>query len=257
MLIDLNNKVAIVTGAGRGIGNEIARTLAAEGAIVVVTDIRQELLDEVAEQWRQNGWKGLQLLCDVRKAEENRAVVAAVEQAFGRIDILVNNAGTSKRGSFMENDDAVWATDFEMKVFGAIRLVKLVIPHMRKAGGGRIIMVTNIGAKTPAAGSTPTSISRAAGIALTKAMSKEFAPDNILVNTVCIGRIKSGQHERRFTKSGESAESYYGKMGKEIPLGRVGETIEAANAIVFLASDMASYITGTSINMDGGMAGTV
>jgi NAD(P)-dependent dehydrogenase (short-subunit alcohol dehydrogenase family) len=128
---------------------------------------------------------------------------------------------------------------------------------MRKVGGGRIIMVTNIGAKTPAAGSTPTSISRAAGIALTKAMSKEFAPDNILVNTVCIGRIKSGQHERRFTQSGESAESYYAKMGKEIPLGRVGETIEAANAIVFLASDMASYITGTSINMDGGMAGTV
>ena len=189
--------------------------------------------------------------------EERRRLVEATVQKFGRVDILVNNAGTSKRGSLLEHTDAVWAADFELKVFGAIRLVKLVVPHMRKVGGGRIINVTNIGAKTPGAQSTPTSISRAAGIALTKAMSKEFAPDNILVNTVCIGKIKSGQHERRFKQSGESAESYYANSAKDIPLGRVGEAEEAANAIVFLASSMGSYVTGTSINMDGGLAGTV
>lgn len=257
MELGLKGKVAIITGATEGIGKETARVMAQEGAKVAICSRRPAAVEATVAELKRVSPDVLGVPCDVSKPEDVSRLVEATAKQFGRIDILVNNAGTSKRGAFMENDDAVWAADFEMKVFGAIRLVKLVIPHMRKAGGGRIIMVTNIGAKTPAAGSTPTSISRAAGIALTKAMSKEFAPDNILVNTVCIGRIKSGQHERRFTKSGESAESYYAKMGKEIPLGRVGETIEAANAIVFLASDMASYITGTSINMDGGMAGTV
>ena len=157
----------------------------------------------------------------------------------------------------MENDDAVWATDFEMKVFGAIRLAKLVIPHMRKAGGGRIINVTNIGAKTPAAGSTPTSISRAAGIALTKAMSKEFAPDNILVNTVCIGLVKSGQQARAGQSQGMTPDEFYDATGQRVPLGRMGEAAEVANVITFLASDAASYVTGVAINVDGGLSPVV
>ncbi len=257
MELGLKGKVAIITGGTEGIGKETARVLAQEGAKVAICSRRPAAVEATVAELKKVSADVLGVPCDVSKPEDVSRLVEATVKQFGRIDILVNNAGTSKRGSFMENDDAVWAADFEMKVFGAIRLVKLVIPHMRKSGGGRIINITNIGAKTPGAGSTPTSISRAAGIALTKAMSKEFAPDNILVNTVCIGRIKSGQHERRFNKSGEGADSYYAKMGKEIPLGRVGETIEAAHAIVFLASDMASYITGTSINMDGGMSGAV
>lgn len=257
MELGLKGKVAIITGATEGIGKATAAVLAREGAKVAICSRRQSAVDDTVAELKRAGADILGLAADVSKPEDVGRLVEATVQRFGRIDILVNNAGTSKRGSLLEHDDSVWAADFELKVFGAIRLVKLVVPHMRKAGGGRVINVTNIGAKTPAAGSTPTSISRAAGIALTKAMSKEFAPDNILVNTVCIGRIKSGQHERRFTQSGESAESYYAKSAKDIPLGRVGETEEAANAIVFLASDMGSYVTGTSINMDGGLAGTV
>jgi len=256
MELGLKGKVAIVTGATEGIGKKTAEVLLKEGAKVAICSRRPNAVEETVAELKKFG-DVIGLATDVAKPEDVGRLVEATVQRFGRVDILVNNAGTSKRGSFMENDDSVWATDFEMKVFGAIRLVKLVIPHMRKVGGGRIINVTNIGAKTPGAGSTPTSISRAAGIALTKAMSKEFAPENILVNTVCIGKIKSGQHERRFTKSGEGADAYYAKAAKDIPMGRVGETVEAANAIVFLASDMASYITGTSINMDGGLAGTV
>jgi NAD(P)-dependent dehydrogenase (short-subunit alcohol dehydrogenase family) len=103
----------------------------------------------------------------------------------------------------------------------------------------------------------PTSVSRAAGLAITKALSKEFAADNILVNTVCIGKIKSGQHERRYTRNGISADEYYSKESKGIPLGRFGEADEAASAIVFLASDAASYVTGTSINLDGGISGVL
>jgi len=257
MDLGLAGKVAIVTGASEGIGKETAAVLAREGAKVAICSRRPEAVAAAVAELQRAGADVMGLAADVSRPEDIQRLVEATAQRFGRIDILVNNAGTSKRGTFMENDDAVWAADFELKVFGAIRLSKLVIPHMRKVGGGRIINVTNIGAKTPAAGSTPTSISRAAGIALTKAMSKEFAPENILVNTVCIGRIKSGQHERRFTKAGESAEAYYERVGKEIPMRRVGETVEAANAIVFFASSMGSYITGTSINADGGAAGTV
>jgi NAD(P)-dependent dehydrogenase (short-subunit alcohol dehydrogenase family) len=257
MDLGLTGKVAIITGATEGIGKETAAVLLREGAKVAICSRRPAAVQATVEELRRIGTEVLGMAADVSRPEDVGRLVAAAAERFGRIDILVNNAGTSKRGSFLDHDDSVWAADFELKVFGAIRLAKLCVPHMRKAGGGRIINVTNIGAKAPGAASTPTSVSRAAGIALTKAMSRDLAPDNILVNTVCIGRIKSGQHERRYKASGESADSYYAREGKTVPLGRIGETVEAANAIVFLASGMASYITGTSINMDGGLAATV
>jgi NAD(P)-dependent dehydrogenase (short-subunit alcohol dehydrogenase family) len=257
MDLGLKGKVAIVTGSTEGIGKETAAMLLREGAKVTICSRRAEAVEAAVAELKKISPDVIGVPTDVAKAEDVKRLVDETVKRFGGVQILVNNAGTSQRGALMEHDDSVWTSDFEMKVFGAIRLVKLVVPHMRKAGGGRIINVTNIGAKTPGAGSTPTSISRAAGIALTKAMSKEFAPENILVNTVCIGKIKSGQHERRFKASGESAESYYKKAAQDIPLGRVGETAEAANAIVFLASSMGSYVTGTSINMDGGLAGTI
>ena len=127
----------------------------------------------------------------------------------------------------------------------------------KKNGGGRIVNITISSAKQPGAESYPTSVSRAAGLAITKALSKEFAADNILVNTVCIGRIKSGQHERRYTQQGISAEKYYFAASKEIPMGRVGEAEEVANVITFLVSDAASYVTGSSVNLDGGMSGVL
>jgi NAD(P)-dependent dehydrogenase (short-subunit alcohol dehydrogenase family) len=133
---------------------------------------------------------------------------------------------------------------------------------MREQGGGRIINVTNLGAKAPAAASVPTSVSRAAGIAVTKAMSKEFAPDNILVNTVCIGLIKSGQHESRFERTmsdnpDNTLEGMYESMGSRVPLGRVGEAAEAGDVIAFLASERASYLTGIAVNIDGGTSPVV
>jgi NAD(P)-dependent dehydrogenase (short-subunit alcohol dehydrogenase family) len=180
-----------------------------------------------------------------------------VIERFGRIDILVNNAGTSARGKFLEVDDASWSSDIELKVFGAIRCTRLAVPHMKKQGDGRIVNITISSAKQPGGESMPTSVSRAAGLAITKALSKEFAADNIRVNTVCIGKIKSGQHERRIKKEGLNADEYYAKTAKEIPLGRVGEPAEVANVIAFLVSDAASYVTGTSVNLDGGMSGVL
>jgi NAD(P)-dependent dehydrogenase (short-subunit alcohol dehydrogenase family) len=191
-----------------------------------------------------------------KPADIERFMKAVIER-FGRIDILVNNAGTSARGKFLEVDDASWSSDIELKVFGAIRCTRLAVPHMKKQGDGRIVNITISSAKQPGGESMPTSVSRAAGLAITKALSKEFAADNIRVNTVCIGKIKSGQHERRIKKEGLNADEYYAKTAKEIPLGRVGEPAEVANVIAFLVSDAASYVTGTSVNLDGGMSGVL
>jgi len=257
MELGLKGKVAIVTGATEGIGRATALMLAQEGAKVAICSRRAEAVAKTVDELQRAGGDAFGLAADMSKAADIERFIDAAVKHFGRLDILVNNAGASKRGAFLELDDATWSADLELKVFGAIRCTRLAVPHLRKQGGGRIINVTNIGAKQPGAGSMPTSISRAAGLALTKALSKEYAADNILVNTVCIGRIKSGQHERRFARSSLSAAEYYAKMGEEIPLKRVGETDEAATVIVFLASAAASYVTGTSINIDGGMSGAL
>jgi NAD(P)-dependent dehydrogenase (short-subunit alcohol dehydrogenase family) len=257
MEFGLKGKVAIVTGGSEGIGKATALTLAREGAKVAICARRKPLLDAVAAEIAGAGGEALAVVADISKAADCKRLVDEVVQKFGRIDILVNNAGTSKRGKFLELQDEEWAADLELKVFGAIRCTRLAIPYMKKQGGGRIINITISAAKQPGPESYPTSVSRAAGLAITKALSKEFAADNILVNTICIGKIKSGQHERRFTAEGSSAEDYYGRLAKDIPLKRVGEAQEVANVIAFLASDAASYVTGTSINLDGGISGVL
>ena len=257
MEFGLKGKVAIVTGGTEGIGKATALTLAREGAKVAICARGQPLLDAVAAEITKAGGEVLAVSADMGKAADVERFINAVVKHFGGIDILVNNAGTSKRGKFLELTDDEWSADLELKVCGAGRCSRLAIPHMKKRGGGRIINITISGAKQPAAESYPTSVSRAAGLAITKALSKEFAADNILVNTICIGKIKSGQHERRYTKDGISADEYYGKLGKDIPMKRAGEAQEVANVITFLASDAASYVTGTSINLDGGISGVL
>jgi 3-oxoacyl-[acyl-carrier protein] reductase len=253
----LKGKVAVITGSTEGIGRATAFKFAQEGAKVAICGRRAEGVAKLVDELKRAGADVFGIAADISKAADIENFINGTVKQFGRLDILVNNAGSSKRGAFLEVDDATWAADLELKVFGAIRCTRLAVPHMRKQGGGRIINITNIGAKQPGGGSMPTTLSRAAGLALTKALSKEFAPENILVNTVCIGKIKSGQHERTRAKSGLSADEYYAKGGKEIPLGRFGEAEEAANAIVFLASAAASYVTGTSLNLDGGLAGVL
>ena len=178
-------------------------------------------------------------------------------KAFGRLDILVNNAGTSSTGEFESVTDETWREDLELKLFGAIRLARLAIPHMKQQGGGRIVNITTIGAKQPRARSMPTTVTRAAGLAFTKALSKEYAAHNILVNTVCIGLIRSAQQDAKAAKANLTAEQFYANLGKDIPLGRVGLPEEVANVIAFLASSAASYVTGSSINLDGGTSGVL
>ena len=255
---ELGGKVAIVTGAGRNIGRAIALTLAEGGASVLVNarSNRAEA-DAVAREIAAKGGKALVHIGDVADAAAVQAMAEAAEKHFGRIDILVNNAGTSMRGAFLEVSDDMWSADLELKVFGAIRCTRLAVPHMKKHGGGRIVNITISSAKQPGAQSMPTSVSRAAGLAITKALSKEFAADNILVNAVAVGKIKSMQQERRAARSGLSVPEHYERTGKTVPLGRMGEAEEVANVIAFLASDAASYVTGCCINVDGGVSGVL
>ena len=257
MELGLKGKVAVVTGGTQGIGRATALRLAQEGAHVAICARTQAAVDDTAAEIQKYGVQGIGVAADMSKAADVERLMKTVVDRFGRIDILVNNAGTSKRGAFLELTDEEWSADIELKVFGAIRCTRLAVPHMKKNGGGRIVNITISSAKQPGAQSYPTSVSRAAGLALTKALSKEYAADNILVNTVCIGKIKSGQHERRYTREGKSADDYYGAAAKDIPMKRVGEADEVATVITFLVSDAASYVTGSSINLDGGISGVL
>jgi len=257
MDLELKDKVAIVTGGTQGIGRATAMRLATEGARVVIAARGRERLDTVAAEIRAAGGAVAAVQADVGKVEDCRRVVAEALRAFGRIDILVNNAGTSSTGEFESVTDELWQADMDLKLFAAIRLSRLAIPHMKKQGGGRIVNITTIGAKQPRARSMPTTVTRAAGLAFTKALSKEYAPFNILVNTVSLGLVRAGQHERKAEKAGVPVEKLYADMGKDIPLGRVGRAEEVAAVIAFLVSGAASYVTGTSINLDGGASGVL
>ncbi|MBP8305770.1 MAG: SDR family oxidoreductase [Burkholderiaceae bacterium] len=252
MELGLNGKVAVITGGTQGIGKATAQKLAAEGASVVIVARGQEGLDAVAGEIRAAGGKVASVAADVSKPEDCERVIAEALKAFGGVDILVNNAGTSATGAFESVTDGAWQADFDLKLFGAVRLIRLALPQMKARGGGRIVNVTNIGAKQPGAKTMPTTVTRAAGQAMTKALSKEYAPHQILVNSVCIGLVRAGQHEKRAAREGVDVETIYENLGKNIPIGRVGRADEAANVIAFLVSEAASFVTGSSINIDGG-----
>jgi NAD(P)-dependent dehydrogenase (short-subunit alcohol dehydrogenase family) len=252
--LGLAGKVAIITGGSEGLGRAAAERLAAEGARVAICARRPDVLERAAAGIREAGGQVLAHSVDVTKADQIDTFVNEVVREWGGVDILLNNAGTSAAASFEAVDDAAWQHDFELKLFSAVRCCRLCIPHMKKRGGGRIINVTNLGAKTPAARGLPTSVSRAAGINLTKSLANEYAPDKILVNTICIGLVKSAQWERR---AKGDLDAFYKDVAKRVPLGRVGEASEFADLVAFLVSERAAFITGTAINFDGGMASVV
>jgi len=255
--LGLAGKSAIVTGGSEGLGRATAERLARSGARVVVCARRPDMLESAAAAIRKaTGGEVVAVPADVtREADVQRVVGAAVDR-FAGVDILVNNAGTSSAAAFEKVDDAAWQYDWDLKVMGAIRFCRLVVPLMQRRGGGAIINVTTVGGKAPAPRSLPTSITRAAGINLTKSLASEYAADGIRVNTICLGIVKSAQWERRLTGD---RETFYQEVAKKrnIPVGRVGEAEEFADLVAFLVSDRARFITGTSVNFDGGASAVV
>lgn len=257
MDLGLKGKKAIITGGSKGIGLAAATLLTAEGADVAIVARNKAALAEAAAAIKsKTGRDVVTVSADVSiETEVNRAVAEIAEQ-LGGIDILVNNAGTAAAKPFQEVGTEAWAADLDLKLFGAVHFTREALLHMRRSGGGAIVNVTAIGGKTPSASSLPTSVSRAAGLALTKAMSKDLAPEGIRVNAVCIGLIRSDQIEKVWKNTAPDLtwEQFAASPRHDIPLGRVGNAEEAANVIAFLVSDAASYVTGTSVNIDGGKA---
>jgi NAD(P)-dependent dehydrogenase (short-subunit alcohol dehydrogenase family) len=262
MDLGVKGKVAIITGGSDGIGRAAAERLASEGASIALVSRTQSDLDRVAGEISQaSGGDVIGIATDVRSEDAVKAMVAAVVARWGRIDILVNNAGTSSASRFddMTNDQV--EQDFTLKVMGAIYCTRHALPYLRKQQGA-ICNTTTPGGKAPGAGSQPTALSRASGISLTKTWSKEFAADGVRVNTVCVGLLKSRQHLFRWEGDNAKDSTYsladhYDKMGQSVPMKRVGEASEAGDVIAFLCSAVASYVTGTAVNVDGGTSPVV
>ena len=256
----LQGRVALVTGGSRGLGAAIARSFAAAGADVMITARDEATLAATAEQIAQStGRKVSHIAGDVSSASACDSIHAAIVAALGPVDILVNNAGASSRGPFESLSDEDWQSDLDLKLFAAIRLCRLVLPGMRERGRGRVINMLSIVGKAPAAGGAPTNVSRAAGIALTKVLSKEYASYGITVNGICLGKIRSAQWERFWKRDAPELnfDSYMAQESRDIPAGRHGEAEELAAVVRFLASDEASYVTGVALNVDGGLSPVV
>jgi len=258
MEISLKGRSAIVTGGSKGIGFAIATRFATDGADVAIFARGRETLDQAVNTIKASA-KGrvVGVQADVSTAAGIQSGYNDVMKAFGKVDIVVNNAGTSRNGAFEKLTDEIMQQDLEDKLFAAIRIIRLVSPQMKERRWGRIINVLNIGAKAPRANSMPTSVSRAAGMAMTKALSQEFAPFNVLVNAMLVGFIEADQHVQAAKKANVPLADYIKAREKDIPLGRIGKAEEFANLACFLASDAGAYITGTATNVDGGRSPVV
>jgi NAD(P)-dependent dehydrogenase (short-subunit alcohol dehydrogenase family) len=263
MDLELTGKVAIVTGGSDGIGKAAATSLAREGAKVAIVGRTQAKLDAaIAEIKAETGGDVMGVAADVSVESDVQAMVAKVVEEFGGVDILVNNAGTSSATTLELMTDDDLKVDFGIKIYGAIYCARAVLPYLKASGTGAIINTTTPGGKASGPGAQPTSLSRAAGISLTKSWAGELAGHNIRVNTICVGVLKSGQHRTRWEAANAKDPSYtledhWKVVGKNVPLGRIGEAREAGDVICFLASARASYITGTAVNVDGGTAPVV
>jgi NAD(P)-dependent dehydrogenase (short-subunit alcohol dehydrogenase family) len=235
----------------------MAKRFAESGADVALLARRRDVLEEAKRDIETaTGRTAWIYPCDVARADQIADMHAALEREFGPVDILVNNAGSSQHGKFEELTEQAWQDDLDLKLFGAIRLGRLVVPGMKDRRWGRIINILNIGARAPKAEGAPTQVTRAAGLALTKVLAGECAPYNVLVNALLTGTIVTEQVRRRHEQLGRNntLEAQIAEEGRRVPLGRMGTAEEYANVACFLASDAASYVTGTAFNIDGGLS---
>jgi NAD(P)-dependent dehydrogenase (short-subunit alcohol dehydrogenase family) len=254
MDLELEGSVILITGGSTGLGYALGERLVRERARVALLARDAARLAHAVQQLRGAGGDVLELAGDVRQPQDLARFVDAARERWGRIDGVVNNAGELSAGAFAEHDDAVWARDLELKLMAAVRVIRLALPALRESRGA-IVNTLAISGKAPDAHTTPTSVSRAAGLALTKALSRELAPAGIRVNAVLIGVVESAQLERLAAAGGVTAQAYYERMVADcgIPLGRVGHPREYADLASFLLSARASYLTGAAINLDGGL----
>jgi NAD(P)-dependent dehydrogenase (short-subunit alcohol dehydrogenase family) len=260
MHIDLSAKRVIVTGASRGIGRAIASAFAREGVRLAICSRSADTLEAVAEDLRALGAaEVIAIPLDVRDTAAVRAFASQVAETWGGVDVLVNNAGQGKGGSLetLEPEDILdHADNIQVAHF---RFVQAVVPHMRMQKWGRIININALAGALPTPDGIPSVTNRAAGIALSKLLGQQLAKDNILVNSLNMGWIDTGQWDRHYKEmpSTISREEFLEMVVKIVPLGRFGRPEEVAHVCLFLASDLASFLSAASIDVSGGLQGAI
>jgi 3-oxoacyl-[acyl-carrier protein] reductase len=262
MDLGLKGKVAIVAGASQGMGRAAAMGFAREGARVAICARGEAALNEAAAAIRkQTGGEVLAMAADMSKPDDIKRFVNESAARFGRLDVVVNNAGGPPPGEFMKFTDDDWTNAFNLSFMSTMRMTRESVPHMKKVGGGKVVNITSYSVKEPIAGLVLSNAVRSAVIGLAKTLSRELARDNILFNNVCPGRIDTDRAQKlnkaRADRLGKPVEAINKEMAEEVPLGRYGTADEAADLIVFLGSDRASYITGTTIAIDGGLVRSI
>ena len=260
MKFGIAGKVALVTAASKGLGRASAAALAAEGANVVIASRNRETLEQTAHEIRQaNRSTVLAVPTDLHQPEDITALVTRAVDEFGGIDILVNNTGAPPAGTFETLPDEQWQQAFDLIFLSAVRLIRSALPSMRqRQGGGRIIQIVSSSVKQPIAGLLLSNALRTGVVGLAKTLSVELAPYRITVNNVCPGRmltdrLRHGSSVQERMARGLTEEEALNELAKDIPLGRIGNPEELGALVAFLASQQAGYITGTTIQVDGGL----
>jgi 3-oxoacyl-[acyl-carrier protein] reductase len=258
MDLGVKGKAALVTASSRGIGRATAEILAAEGArVAMCARSAADVTRAAAEIRERTGADVLAVQADVTKPEDIARLVQRTVEAFGAVQILVNNAGGPPPGTFDSLDDPAWQAAFELTLLSAVRVIRAVLPHMRRAGGGSIVNLQSTSVKAPIDNLMLSNAIRTGVIGLAKTLSFELARDGIRVNSVLPGAIMTDRQREMLalqsSHTGKSVEELIRLREAAIPLGRYGEPQDLGNMIVFLASERARYVTGVTVQVDGGL----
>jgi 3-oxoacyl-[acyl-carrier protein] reductase len=261
MDLGLKGKVAMVAGASRGLGFAVAEALAREGAVVSISSSNQASIDEAAKRLAASGGQALGAAVDVRNGDQIAAWARKPIERFGGIDLLFTNGGGPPSGAAISFDDAAWQNAIDLLLFSALRMVRAAVPSMKQRGGGSILMSTSASVKEPIPNLGLSTVLRASVSALSKTLALELAADKIRVNQIIPGRIDTDRvrqlDEIAAKKQGITAGEAKTKSMGMIPMGRYGEAPEYGRVAAFILSDAAAYMTGSTVQVDGGLIRSV